>query len=205
MNLLIDIVPTNVEIDNKKYKINTDFRTSILFELLIQDNSLEQKEKLMKALKLYYPVVPKNIDEAIEKILWFYKCGKDFQFGDSKSKGSNRTNRELEYSFEYDDEYIYAAFLDQYNIDLQDIDYLHWWKFRAMFKSLKEDNLIVKMMGYRSVNLSEITDKEQRKQIKKMKELYKLPKIVDKESEEYRLSIEYALLNGGDISNLVQK
>lgn len=205
MNLLIDIVPTNVEIDNKKYKINTDFRTSILFELLIQDNSLEQKEKLMKALKLYYPVVPKNIDEAIEKILWFYKCGKDFQFGDSKSKGSNRTNRELEYSFEYDDEYIYAAFLDQYNIDLQDIDYLHWWKFRAMFKSLKEDNLIVKMMGYRSVNLSEITDKEQRKQIKKMKELYKLPKIVDKESEEYRLSIEDALLNGGDISNLVQK
>lgn len=205
MNLLIDIVPTNVEIDNKKYKINTDFRTSILFELLIQDNSLEQKEKLMKALKLYYPVVPKNIDEAIEKILWFYKCGKDFQFGDSKSNGSNRTNRELEYSFEYDDEYIYAAFLDQYNIDLQDIDYLHWWKFRAMFKSLKEDNLIVKMMGYRSVNLSEITDKEQRKQIKKMKELYKLPKIVDKESEEYRLSIEDALLNGGDISNLVQK
>lgn len=205
MNLLIDIVPTNVEIDNKKYKINTDFRTSILFELLIQDNSLEQKEKLIKALKLYYPVVPKNIEEAIEKILWFYKCGKDFQYGDSKSKGSNRTNRELEYSFEYDDEYIYAAFLDQYNIDLQDIDYLHWWKFRAMFKSLKEDNLIVKMMGYRSVNLSEITDKEQRKQIKKMKELYKLPKIVDKESEEYRLSIEDALLNGGDISNLVQK
>ncbi|EGS9999074.1 hypothetical protein I9Y31_001292 [Clostridium perfringens] len=205
MNLLIDIVPTNVEIDNKKYKINTDFRTSILFELLIQDNSLEQKEKLMKALKLYYPVVPKNIDEAIEKILWFYKCGKDFQYGDSKSKGSNRTNRELEYSFEYDDEYIYAAFLDQYNIDLQDIDYLHWWKFRAMFKSLKEDNLIVKMIGYRSVNLSEITDKEQRKQIKKMKELYKLPKIVDKESEEYRLSIEEALLNGGDISNLIQK
>ncbi len=206
MNLLIDIVPNNVEIDNKKYKINTDFRTSILFELLIQDNSLEQKEKLMKALKLYYPVVPKNIDEAIEKILWFYKCGKDFQFGDnSKLKKSTGTKRELEYSFEYDDEYIYAAFLDQYNIDLQDIDYLHWWKFRAMFNSLKEDNLIVKMIGYRSVNLSEITDKEQRKQIEKMKELYKLPKIVDKESEEYRLSIEEALLNGGDISNLVQK
>ncbi|XZM33943.1 bacteriophage Gp15 family protein [Clostridium perfringens] len=206
MNLLIDIVPTHVEIDNKKYKINTDFRTSILFELLIQDNSLEQKEKLIKALELYYPVIPKNIEEAIEKILWFYKCGKDFQYGDSsKSKNSSRTKRELEYSFEYDDGYIYAAFLDQYNIDLQDINYLHWWKFRAMFNSLKEDNLIVKMMGYRSVNLSEITDKEQRKQIKKMKELYKLPKIVDKESEEYRLSIEEALLNGGDISNLVQR
>lgn len=204
MNLLIDIVPTYVEIDHKKYKINTDFRTSILFELLIQDNSLDQKEKIIKALELYYPVIPENIEEAIEKILWFYKCGKDFQYGDSsKAKSSSRTKRELEYSFEYDDEYIYAAFLDQYNIDLQDIDYLHWWKFRAMFKSLKEDNLIVKMMGYRSINLSEITDKEQRKQIKKMKELYKIPEIVDKESEEYRLSIEEALLNGGDISNLV--
>ncbi|MDZ4992643.1 hypothetical protein GNF80_06590 [Clostridium perfringens] len=205
MNLLIDIVPTHVEIDNKKYKINTDFRTSILFELLNQDNSLEQKEKLIKALELYYPVIPENTEEAIEKILWFYKCGKEFQYGEEgrKAENSEGSKRELEYSFEYDDEYIYAAFLSQYNIDLQEIDYLHWWKFRAMFKSLKEDNLIVKMMGYRSVNLSEITDKEQRKQIKKMKELYKLPERVDKESEEYRLSIEEALLNGGDISNLV--
>lgn len=203
MNLLIDIVPTYVEIDNKKYKINTDFRTSILFELLIQDNSIEEKEKIIRALELYYPVIPENIEEAIEKILWFYKCGKEFQYGDSKSKNSSKAKREIEYSFEYDDEYIYAAFLDQYNIDLQDIDYLHWWKFRAMFKSLKEDNLIIKMMGYRSINLSEITDKEQRKQIKKMKELYKLPEIVDKESEDYRLSIEDAILDGRDISNLV--
>lgn len=203
MNLLIDIVPTYVEIDNKKYKINTDFRTSILFELLIQDNSIEEKEKIIRALELYYPVIPENIEEAIEKILWFYKCGKEFQYGDNKSKNASRTKREIEYSFEYDDEYIYAVFLNQYNIDLQDIDYLHWWKFRAMFKSLKEDNLIVKMMGYRSVNLSEITDKEQRKQIKKMKELYKIPEIVNKESEDYRVSIEEALLNGGDISNLV--
>lgn len=203
MNLLIDIVPTYVEIDNKKYKINTDFRTSILFELLIQDNSIEEKEKIIRALELYYPVIPENIEEAIEKILWFYKCGKEFQYGDSKSKNSSKAKREIEYSFEYDDEYIYAAFLDQYNIDLQDIDYLHWWKFRAMFKSLKEDNLIIKMMGYRSINLSEITDKEQRKKIKKMKELYKLPEIVDKESEDYRLSIEDAILDGRDISNLV--
>ena len=38
----------------------------------------------------------------------------------------------------------------------QDIKYLHWWKFKAMFKSLKEDTEIVKIMRYRSMDLSKI-------------------------------------------------
>ena len=48
-----------------------------------------------------------------------------------------------------------------------------------MFKSLKGDNEIVKIMGYRSVDLSKIKDKEQKLYYKKMKELYKIPILKD--------------------------
>ncbi|WP_195337068.1 bacteriophage Gp15 family protein [Paraclostridium bifermentans] len=202
MNILVDLLPTSVNIDAKKYEINSDFRTSILFELLIQDSSIDYKNKIYMALKLYYPVIPKNINEAIENILWLYKCGKDTATskgtvqGTVKGKGVSQI-----YSFEHDDDYIYAAFIHQYNIDLQDIEYLHWWKFKAMFKSLKEDNMIVKIMKYRSMDLSKIKEKEQKSYYKKMKELYKIP--IHQDEQEKLDEITNALLNGDDLSKIL--
>lgn len=198
MNILVDLLPTEIEIDEKKYEINSDFRTSILFELLMQDKSIGEEDKIFMALQLYYPTIPSNINLAIEKMLWFYRCGKDI----TKSKGNGKGKSVTQiYSFEHDDDYIYAAFMDQYNIDLQDIQYLHWWKFKAMFKSLKEDNEIVKIMGYRSMDLSKIKDKEEKAYYKKMQELYKLP--ISKDEKEKLDEITVALLNGGDLSKVL--
>lgn len=197
MNMLIDILPTSVEIEGVEYEINTDFRTSMLFELLMQDNEVEDKEKMLGALQLYYPVVPRNIKEAVEQILWFYRCGKDIVKSKGVGKGKKANGI---YSFEFDDDYIYAAFLDQYNIDLQDIEDLHWWKFRALFKSLKEDNEIVKIMGYRSMDLRKIKDKNEKEHYKKMQELYKLPERINKDEQEKLDEVKKALMNNGDLS-----
>ena len=198
MNLLIDLVPKTITIDNKEYEINSDFRTSILFELLMQDKSIKDNDKIYFALELYYPNIPDDINSAIEKMLWFYRCGKDLIT--SKRKGKGKSDIKI-YSFEYDDDYIYAAFMDQYGIDLQDIKYLHWWKFKAMFKSLKEDTEIVKIMRYRSMDLSKIKDKNEKAYYKKMQELYKIP--ISKDEQEKLEEIERALLNGEDVSKLL--
>ena len=40
MNILIDLLPKKVEIDGIEYDINYDFRTSVLFEIMIQDNNI---------------------------------------------------------------------------------------------------------------------------------------------------------------------
>lgn len=198
MNILIDLVPQTVTIEGEDYKINSDFRTSILFELLMQDNSIGEEEKIFMALDLYYSVIPTNINMAIDKMLWFYRCGKDIK--EYKGTGKGRGITQI-YSFEYDDDYIYSAFLDQYGIDLQDIPYLHWWKFKAMFKSLKEDNEIVKIMGYRAMDMSKIKDKEEKAYYRKMKELYKIP--ISKDEESKLEEINNILLNGGDINEVL--
>ncbi|APQ95866.1 bacteriophage Gp15 family protein [Clostridium botulinum] len=197
MNLLIDLVPTTIEIEDVEYEINSDFRTSILFELLMQDNELSEEDKIMQALQLYYPVIPSNINEAVEQMLWFYRCGKDI----IPSKGTGKGKSTQIYNFEYDDDYIYSAFLDQYRIDLQDIEYLDWWKFKAMFKALKEDNEIVKIMGYRSMDLSKIKDKEEKNYYRKMQELYKIP--INKDEKDKLEEINNILLNGGDVSKVL--
>lgn len=198
MNILVDLVPTTVNIDNKEYEINSDFRTSILFELLMQDGTIEEDDKILMALQLYYPDIPENIKKAIEQMLWFYRCGKDVSSskGNGKSKGVTQI-----YSFEYDDNYIYSAFLDQYNIDLQDIEYLHWWKFKAMFKALKDDNMIVKIMGYRSMDLSKVKDKEQKAYYKRMQKLYEIP--ISKDEQNKLDDITIALLSGEDLSKVL--
>ena len=199
MNILIDVLPESVTVDGEEYEICTDFRTSMLFELLMQDNEVKPQDKTKKALKLYYPVIPANINEAVEAILWFYRCGKEDN--PQRQKMNAKKGKTRVYSFEYDDDYIYAAFMTQYGIDLQDIEYLHWWKFRAMFHSLTNQNEFVKIMEYRSIEIKSDMSKEQQSFYRKMKRLHALP--VAKSEDEKMNAIEKALLNGGDLTGLL--
>lgn len=179
MNILIDLLPIKVEIDSKEYDINSNFRTSLLFSLLMEDNDIGEEQKIIQALNLYYPIIPGNVNEAINKIIWFYKCGKE----DKKTSSSgNSTDKVLDYNVDAD--YIYSAFMSQYRIDLQDIEYLHWWKFKALFDSLDENNRLSKIIQYRSMDLSKIKDKEQKKFYKNMKKLYNIDTISEKEKAE---------------------
>lgn len=96
----MDQLPTEVEVNGKIYKINADFRTSIQFEILMQKRELTQEQqsfanelceldeemdkeiaellaKYKTGLELYYKEIPEDINEAINKMLWFYECGKE--------------------------------------------------------------------------------------------------------------------------------
>ena len=48
MNILIDLLPSSVKINGTEYEINSDFRTSVLFSLLMEDDSLNEEEKYCK-------------------------------------------------------------------------------------------------------------------------------------------------------------
>lgn len=205
MSLLTSKLPKSISIDGLKFEINSNFRQSIIFEELILNEDISKEEVQDKAIQLYYkqPIIQSYRPLALQGIIWFYSCGRSEEETTSRKEHYNNIKSSDIYSFKYDDEYIYSAFLDQYGIDLQDIDYLHWWKFKAMFKSLKSDNKIVEIMGYRSMDLNSIKDKEQKGFYKKMKDLYKLPEIINKDELEKQKALEEALLNGGDISNIL--
>lgn len=195
-NILLDKLPTKVKIGGKFYTINSDFRTSILFELLMQDDDIEDELKIPQALKLYFPKIPpiKYIEETINAIMWFYGCGDEKEKLNKHIK--NSTDLEQAYSFEYDNTYIYDAFMSQYKIDLSTIKHLHWWKFRALFEGLTEENMIVKIINYRTMDLSKM-DKSEKEFYKEKKEFFKLPKKINKEDEEYKNNIEEILMNSG--------
>ena len=194
--LLIDRVPTTVEIDGVDYEIYSDFRIGILFEMLMCDREYSDSEKIMQALELYYPVIPADVNAAVEKILWFYQ-GETTEY--TSKSGGKRANQI--YSYEHDAEYIYAAFLDQYGINLQQVDYLHWWEFKALFKGLKSDNEIVKIMGFRAMEIDRDMSKKEQKYYRKMKEMYKIP--LPKSDVEKLDEINQILMGDGDLSQLL--
>lgn len=196
MNLLIDRVPKEVDIDGELIPIESNFRTSILFELMLLDPEIPEPIKMVQGLGLYYPTIPQNTQAAVERMVWFYRGGQ--QEEDRPGKGKPRASI---YSFDYDDEMIYSAFRAQYGIDLQDIEYLHWWQFKALFHGLTEEHEIVKAMGYRATDITTDMSKEQKKHLNEMKELYKLP--LSKSEKDKQNAIEEALLSGGDLTQVL--
>ena len=70
-NLILNKLP---QYTPSKLKIRTDFRETIKFELLMQDKTINDNDKIKIALNLYYynPYEIEDIKKAIDDILWFY-------------------------------------------------------------------------------------------------------------------------------------
>ena len=137
------------------------------------DRAMPDDEKILQVLSLCYIDLPPTLKDAYSALM-------DFFAREQEGKAGTSPAEKRFYDFSADAEYIIAAFQAQYGIDLLR-DSLHWWRFKALFKSLTEENLFVKVMQYRSMNLSKIKDKETRRYYKRLKLLYALP---DNRSEE---------------------
>ena len=200
MNLIVDLLPDAVDIAGNQVKIVTDFRTGIIFEEMMLDDSLSDEEKLFTALQLYFPAITFDseiVPEAIQAILWFYKCGQN----NTASSGKEHTTfkEDPQYSYEHDADYIYAAFLSSFGIDLTQVT-LHWWQFRALFRSLPEETQFIKIVGYRTMQIPAKMPKDQKQRYQKLKKLYALP--VPEERQRLESDLTQLLMNGGNPSTL---
>ncbi|MEG2898324.1 MAG: bacteriophage Gp15 family protein [Eubacterium sp.] len=184
-------LPKTLTIDAMTYPINGDFRVMASFEIGMQQNPGNEKAVILDALCQFYPDgVPVNVEASVEKMLWFYRCGKE---EDKETQGSPRKAKQV-YSFEEDEGYIFSAFLDQYGINLINVEFLHWWVFRKLFNGLKEDNEFVKIMGYRAVKIDRKMAPDQRKFYRKMQEQYKLKDYRTEEQREQAMIDAFASL-----------
>ena len=191
MSLFDEELPMEYEYDGVQYEMHTDFREWIRFELLMTDPDILPREKPPLLARLIFPIVPPD-PQLSEFIIWFYSCGRKPNKVKSKKTAARNKNAAV-YSFEYDDGYIYAAFLEQYGIDLTTVEYLHWWKFKALFKSL-HDCKMCSIMGYRSEEVTSKTPESRKAQINELKQIYALPKSLSEQqkiAEAKRLMEQY--------------
>ena len=174
-SIILDSLPETVEVDGREFFIDTDFRTCIIFEKLLTERR-DDGSIVQDVLALFYPnEIPQNHEQAISEIVNLYRCGNDGSKTVQRKNGEVVLKPKLIYDYEYDAPYIYAAFLSQYGIDLNAVDYLHWWKFQALFKGLESHTKIVEIMGYRAADTRKIKNKSERERIAKLQRLYAIP------------------------------
>ena len=66
---------------------------------------------------------------------------------------------------------IYAAFLQQYGIDILTTN-MHWWKFKSLLDGLTNETKFMQVVGYRLMDISKIKDKNERKRLKELQDYY---------------------------------
>lgn len=144
--------------------VRTDFRDIIKLQELLANEDIPHIVRLSAALELFYTEMVADVQLAWDEMLGF------LQAGTSRTVGSSSDGKKVVrlYDFEQDGDLIWAAFLAQYGVDLCEVEYLHWWKFVAMFRNLDEGQQISRIMGWRGADTRDMS--------KKMAERYKVLK-----------------------------
>lgn len=183
MNTLIDKFPTKALIDGKVYELNTDFRNCLKIILAFEDDELLDFEKAEIMLRnLYGENIPKNTDEAIRKAIYFLDCGEE---DEEKKVGTSNSTRL--YSFTKDAKYIYSAIKQTHGIDLENVEYLHWWKFVYLFLDLNPNCFFCKIIDLRNKKKKGKLSKEEKRlyiQLYDILELNNKPKFTEEEQKE---------------------
>lgn len=172
VDFITEVLPKSVLISGKDYPVRWDFRPWMEFES-VRYRSKTDEEIIIRMLQKCYPQIPADINEAVDKMLWFYRCGETAEKEEKIQRYQRRTSKEPAFSFSQDSPYIYSAFREQYGIDLTEVQELHWWKFMALFESLGEDTKMSKIMYYRKASTTGMS-KNQRAFVNDMKRLYRI-------------------------------
>lgn len=183
INVLIDKLPTKTIIDGKEYNLKTDFRNCLKVIMAFEDEELTGSEKAVIMLQLLYEEIPENLDEAVKKAILFLDCGEQEE---DKKVGSQKSSNRL-YSFSKDAKYIYSAIKQTHGIDLENVEYLHWWKFVYLFLDLNPDCFFCKIMDLRNKKRKGTLSKEEKKAYMQLFDIVNLdqrPQFTEEEQKE---------------------
>ena len=138
---MIGYLSTSLEIDNKEYEINSDYRIALLIFEAYNDPDLSDLEKAMVCLQCLFKEVPPNTEEALKKAMWFLDGG-------DMPKSKQAPKKIMDW--EQDQAIIFPAINKVAGYEVRNPDvYLHWWSFLGMFGEIGE-GLYSQVMSIRS-------------------------------------------------------
>lgn len=131
-------LPTKLEISGRQYNIRYDFRPILDICAAVDDPELDQQEKAIAALEIFYPdleeIHPMDYEEALQKCFWFVNGGEE-----ERKRGGPKL-----VSWEKDMKYIIAPINRVMKQEIRAIPYdmetntggLHWWSFLSAYMEI---------------------------------------------------------------------
>lgn len=171
--------PQFVKVNDKKYKINTSFRTAIECNTIAEDKNITDLERGLAIIYKLFGDEGINNPDDYEKLLQmaqkYLLCGKEYDI-------ENNEKQDMDYVEDMD--YIEASFMSDFGIDLTSED-MDWWKFNKLINGLSNSEMgnccvLNRIRNLRNLNLNDIKDSKQREQLAKAKKTVALKKTQNK-------------------------
>lgn len=162
-NVLLDPFPE----EWNGYPIDSDFQTGIQISQCLGDDSLSETEQFYTAVGLLFPDadnMPGN-QEAAEALIWFLK-----EYNHDNDTGEKSKVTILD--FDVDQWRIYAAFLNQYHIDLNNAK-LHWFAFMGLLINLNEC-AFNSVMNIRQKKITSDMSADQKRELGRLKKVFEI-------------------------------
>ena len=165
--------PKYVEVEGKRYKINTDFRVAIECNRIAEDDTIGDFERALGIICTLYGKKALNNPNHWEQLLKlaqkYLACGKEVD-----------SHEEADMDFIQDYAYIKTSFLSDYGVKLDEQNY-HWWEFFDLVNGLSNSELgnccvLNRVRNLRNYDVSSIKDTNERSKIIKAKEQVALKK-----------------------------
>lgn len=175
--------PLFIEVDGKKYHINTDFRIALECDEIARQNGENKQYETILAV-IYKLFGEECLDDvlneriSIEKVLKLVEiylwCG--------KKQEELVNDKEPSMNFKQDIGYIRASFMSDYQIDLSK-EKMHWWLFNDYLRGLKEDSILNRVRYVREEPLKNKKGEELQKWIEMKKEVALQVEKTEREKE----------------------
>lgn len=183
--------PKYVEVNGKKYEINTDFRIAIKCDEIGRDESISKYERPLAIIYLLFGEEAlkdfENHNELLELAKKYLSCGKEIKDGG-----------EPDMDLTQDLDYIKASFRSDYSINLNE-EKMHWWEFCNLLNGLSNSEMgncciLNRIRNLRNYDTSKIKDTKQRQAIEEAKRQVALrkpeKKYTNEEKENMKLFFE---------------
>ncbi len=175
---MIGQLPRQLIVDGKPYDIRTDYRNCLLILEAFNDpdNSIHEAYDIM--LRILYKEAPENVDEAIEKAIWFLNCG--------DSLNDDNQSKKPVYDWQKDEQMIFAEINKVAGREVRAEKYMHFWSFIGLFQGIGEGFFSTVVNIRNKLNTGQKLDKAEQEFYRRNKKLIKLEtKLSVEEQEEY--------------------
>ena len=193
--------PQAIEVDGRRFPINTSYQTAIRCYEIVQDEAVTDAERGAIVMLLLLGDIPQDLSvdgmKRLQELLVKYlQCGKEPE--QIREMDEILTEREPDMDYTYDMGLIIASFISDYKIDLSEPENetMHWWKFIDLLNGLSPKSALSRVREIRNKDLSDYKDSPKAmEELIQAKRLVALPEKIT-ESEQEALDEFDRLLRG---------
>jgi len=125
-------LPKEIEIDGKIYPITRggDYRVVLDIICALKDEELNNNERSYVCLSMFYGEIPENTEEAMNKMLWFIRCG--------EPEDKKQQDAPPMMDWEQDWNMLVAPINKSLGLEVRAAEYLHWWTFVSGYMEISD-------------------------------------------------------------------